>query len=195
MVPQPANRVRGPAQQFDLFRWWAAPRPGGRDGPARDATKFMSVEQPAMRQKPKHPHLRRRGAPPPGPDTGWASAGRQLSAAATALRARQEMSICCNASGYFDDSFFPGDPRPQSSVHGTPQPGGIIRQVDVEGLQRRNSDRLSPSRRPWDAIHPQVRGTVTSCYLEVFAVFARLPLLDVAGPGVGAVGWTHASGG
>jgi hypothetical protein len=52
MVPQPANRVRGPAQQFDLLRWWAAPRPGGRDGPATDATKFMSVEQPAMRQKP-----------------------------------------------------------------------------------------------------------------------------------------------
>jgi hypothetical protein len=46
-----------------------------------------------------------------------------------------------------------------------------------------------------DTIHPQVRGTVTSCYLEVFAVYARLPLLDVAGPGVGAVGWTHASGG
>ena len=40
-----------------------------------------------------------------------------------------------------------------------------------------------------DTIHPQVRGTVTSCYLEVFAVYARLPLLDVAGPGVGAVGW------
>ena len=45
-----------------------------------------------------------------------------------------------------------------------------------------------------DTIHPQVRGTVTSCYLEVFAVYARPPLLDVAGPGVGALGWTHASG-
>ena len=31
-----------------------------------------------------------------------------------------------------------------------------------------------------DTIHPQVRGTVTSGHLEVFAVYARLPLPDVA---------------
>jgi hypothetical protein len=59
--------------------------------------------------------------------------------------------------------------------------------VERGTLNPRNGDKP-------DTIHPQVRGTVTSCYLEVFAALCEAPLPDLAGPGVGAVGWIHASG-
>jgi hypothetical protein len=71
---------------------------------------------------------------PPGRELGPMSSV-MLCAGAIALRARHEMPVCRNASGYLATPFL-GDSGPQSSVHATPEPrppiGGVIRTVDVE---------------------------------------------------------------